>query len=60
VDLAELSALSKQVMPGVDKEDEAVITEVDHVHLDVIAPSMNFSSKLAPLTDKLVCVHFQL
>jgi hypothetical protein len=37
VDLAELSALSKQVMPGVDEEDEAVIAEVDHVHLDVIA-----------------------
>jgi hypothetical protein len=37
VDLAELSALSKQVMPGVDEEDEAVIAEVDRVHLDVIA-----------------------
>jgi cell division protein FtsB len=36
VDLAELSALSKQVMPGVDKEDEAVIAEVDRVRLDVI------------------------
>jgi predicted nucleic acid-binding Zn-ribbon protein len=36
-DLAELSALSKQVMPGVDEEDEAVIAEVDRVRLDVIA-----------------------
>jgi DNA repair exonuclease SbcCD ATPase subunit len=37
VDLAELSALSKQVVPGVDKEDEAVIAEADHVRLDAIA-----------------------
>jgi hypothetical protein len=37
VDLAELSALSKQVMPGSDEEDEAVIAEVDRVHLEAIA-----------------------
>jgi septal ring factor EnvC (AmiA/AmiB activator) len=37
VDLADLSALSKQVMPGVDKEDEAGIAEVHRVRLDVIA-----------------------
>jgi predicted nucleic acid-binding Zn-ribbon protein len=37
VDLAELSALSKQVVPGVDKEDEAVIAEADHVCLEAIA-----------------------
>jgi predicted nucleic acid-binding Zn-ribbon protein len=37
VDLAELSALSKQVMLGVDEEDEAVTAEVDRVRLDVIA-----------------------
>jgi hypothetical protein len=37
VDLAELSALSKQVMPGVYEEDEAVIAEVDRDCLDVIA-----------------------
>jgi hypothetical protein len=36
VDLTELSALSKQVMPGVDEEDKAVIAEVDRVRLDVI------------------------
>jgi hypothetical protein len=36
VDLAELSALSKQVMPGVDEEDEAVIVEVDRVRLKAI------------------------
>jgi hypothetical protein len=37
VDLAELNALSKQVMPGVDEEDKAVIAEVDHVRLEAIA-----------------------
>jgi hypothetical protein len=37
VDLAELSALSKQVVPGVDEEDEAVIAEADRVHLEAIA-----------------------
>jgi hypothetical protein len=36
VDLAELSALSKQVVPGVDEEDEAVIAEADRVHLKAI------------------------
>jgi hypothetical protein len=37
VDLAELSALSKQVVLGVDEEDEAVIAEADRVHLEAIA-----------------------
>jgi hypothetical protein len=37
VDLAELSALSKQVVPGVDEEDEAVIAEADRVRLEAIA-----------------------
>jgi hypothetical protein len=37
VDLAELSALSRQVVPGVDKEDEAVIAKADHVRLETIA-----------------------
>jgi hypothetical protein len=37
MDLAELSILSKQVMPGVDEEDEAVIAEVDRVRLDAIS-----------------------
>jgi hypothetical protein len=36
VDLAELSALSKKVVPGVDDEDEAVIVEADHVRLKAI------------------------
>jgi hypothetical protein len=37
VDLAELSALSKQLVPGVDEEDEAVIAEANHVRLEAIA-----------------------
>jgi hypothetical protein len=37
VDLAELSALSKQVVPRVDEEDEAVIAEADRVRLEAIA-----------------------
>jgi hypothetical protein len=45
VDLAELSALSKQVMPGVDEEDEAVIAEVDRVRLDAIATIDDFLQK---------------
>jgi hypothetical protein len=45
VDLAELSALSKQVMPGADEEDEAVIAEVDRVHLDSIAAIDEFLQK---------------
>jgi hypothetical protein len=50
VDLAELSALSKQVMPGANEEDEAVIAEVDHIRLNTIAK---------PVSDKLcVCMHF--
>jgi hypothetical protein len=34
--LAELSALSKQVVPGVDEEDEAVTAEADRVRLEAI------------------------
>jgi hypothetical protein len=45
VDLAELSILSKQVMPGVDEEDEAVIAEVDRVRLDAIATIDEFLQK---------------
>jgi hypothetical protein len=45
VDLAELSALSKQVMPGADEEDEAVIAEVDRVHFDAIAAIDEFLQK---------------
>jgi hypothetical protein len=45
VDLAELSGLSKQVMPGVDEEDEAVIAEVDRVRLDAIAVIDDFLQK---------------
>jgi hypothetical protein len=37
MDLAELSALSKQVVLGVDEEDEAVNAEADRVRLEAIA-----------------------
>jgi hypothetical protein len=46
VDLAELSGLSKQVMPGADEEDEAVIAEVDRVRLDAIAAIDDFLQKI--------------
>jgi predicted nucleic acid-binding Zn-ribbon protein len=36
VDLAELSALSRHVVSGVDKDDEAVIAEADRVRLEAI------------------------
>jgi hypothetical protein len=45
VDLAKLSGLSKQVMPGADEEDEAVIAEVDRVRLDAIAAIDDFLQK---------------
>jgi hypothetical protein len=36
IELAELSALSQQIVLGEDKDDEAVITEADHVRLEAI------------------------
>jgi hypothetical protein len=45
VDLAELSVLSKQVTPGTDEEDEAVIAKVDRVRLDAIAAIDEFLQK---------------
>jgi DNA repair exonuclease SbcCD ATPase subunit len=36
-DLTELSNLSKQVVPGADEDDEAVLAEVDRIRLDAIA-----------------------
>jgi hypothetical protein len=36
-DLAELNSLNKQVVPGADEEDEAVLAEVDRIRLDAIA-----------------------
>jgi uncharacterized protein involved in exopolysaccharide biosynthesis len=36
-ELAELSALSRQVVSGVDKDNEVVIAEADRVHLEAIA-----------------------
>jgi hypothetical protein len=37
IELAELSALSRQVVSGEDKDDEAVIAEADRVRLEAIA-----------------------
>jgi hypothetical protein len=37
IELAELSALSRQVVLGEDKDDEAVIAEADRVRLEAIA-----------------------
>jgi hypothetical protein len=42
VDLVELSALSRRVVSGVDKDDEAVITEADRVRLEAIAAINEF------------------
>jgi chromosome segregation ATPase len=36
-DLAQLNSLNKQVVPGADEEDEAVLDEVDRIRLDAIA-----------------------
>jgi hypothetical protein len=36
IELAELSAMSRQIVLGEDKDDEAVITEADHVRLEAI------------------------
>jgi hypothetical protein len=47
-DLAELSGLSKQVVPGADEEDEAVIAEVDRICLDAIAAISDFLQKTCP------------
>jgi phosphomevalonate kinase len=47
-DLAELSGLSKQVVPGADEEDEVVIAEVDRIHLDAIAAINDFLQKTCP------------
>jgi hypothetical protein len=37
IELTELSALSRQVVSGEDKDDEAVTTEADRVRLEAIA-----------------------
>jgi hypothetical protein len=36
-ELAELSALSQQIVSGEDKDDNAAIIEADRVHLEAIA-----------------------
>jgi DNA repair exonuclease SbcCD ATPase subunit len=55
-DLAELSGLSKQVVPGVDEEDEAVIAEVDRIRLMLLPPLMTSFRKTAP--DELFQINF--
>jgi DNA repair exonuclease SbcCD ATPase subunit len=47
-DLAELSSLSKQVMPGADEEDAAVLAEVDRIRLDAIAAIDAFLQQTCP------------
>jgi hypothetical protein len=41
-ELTELSALSRQVVSGEDKDDEAVIAEADRVRLEAIAAINEF------------------
>jgi hypothetical protein len=41
-ELAEMSALSRQIVSGEDKDDEAAITEVDCVRLEAIAATDEF------------------
>jgi hypothetical protein len=47
-DLTELSSLSKQVVLGADEEDEAVLAEVDRIHLDAIAAIDAFLQQTCP------------
>jgi hypothetical protein len=42
IELAELSTLSQQIVLGEDKDDEAAITEADHVRLEAIAAIYEF------------------
>jgi hypothetical protein len=42
IELAELSALSRQVVSGEDKDDEAVIAEADRIRLEAIAAIVEF------------------
>jgi predicted nucleic acid-binding Zn-ribbon protein len=41
-ELAELSALSQQIISGEDKDDEAAIAEADYVRLEAIAAINEF------------------
>jgi hypothetical protein len=47
-DLAELNSLSKQVVPGADEEDEAVLAEVDRIRLDAITAIDAFLQQSCP------------
>jgi chromosome segregation ATPase len=46
-ELAELSILSRQIVSGEDKDDEAAIAEVDRVHLEAIGAIDDFLQKNA-------------
>jgi DNA repair exonuclease SbcCD ATPase subunit len=46
-ELAELSILSRQIVSGEDKDDEAAITEADHVRLEAIGAIDEFLQKNA-------------
>jgi hypothetical protein len=46
-DLVELSILSRQIVSGEDKDDEAAITEVDRVCLEAIGAIDEFLQKNA-------------
>jgi hypothetical protein len=41
-ELAELSTLSRQIVLGEEKDDEAVIAEADHVRLEAIGAINEF------------------
>jgi hypothetical protein len=42
IELAELSALSQQIVLGEDKDNEAAITEADRVRLEAIGAIVEF------------------
>jgi hypothetical protein len=46
-ELVELSILSRQIVSGEDKDDEAAIEEADHVHLTAIGAIDEFRQKNA-------------
>jgi uncharacterized protein involved in exopolysaccharide biosynthesis len=46
-ELAELSILSRQIVSGEDKDDEAAIAEADHVRLEAIGAIDEFLQKNA-------------
>jgi hypothetical protein len=47
IELAELSILSRQIVSGEDKDNEAAIAEADRVHLEAIGALNEFLLKNA-------------